>query len=65
MQHWREDFMFGYQFLNGCNPVIIKKCTKLPEKFPVTHEMVSVSLERDMTLQEEIEVNMLVFVRVY
>uniref|UniRef100_A0A671YPZ1 Arachidonate 5-lipoxygenase b, tandem duplicate 2 n=1 Tax=Sparus aurata TaxID=8175 RepID=A0A671YPZ1_SPAAU len=55
MQHWREDFMFGYQFLNGCNPVIIKKCTKLPEKFPVTHEMVSVSLERDMTLQEEIE----------
>lgn len=63
MQHWREDFMFGYQFLNGCNPVIIKKCTKLPEKFPVTHEMVSVSLERDMTLQEEIEVNMLVFVR--
>uniref|UniRef100_A0A7N6A4C6 Arachidonate 5-lipoxygenase a n=1 Tax=Anabas testudineus TaxID=64144 RepID=A0A7N6A4C6_ANATE len=56
MQHWKEDFMFGYQFLNGCNPVIIEKCTKLPEKFPVTHEMVSVSLERDMTLEQEIEV---------
>ncbi|KAM4599765.1 polyunsaturated fatty acid 5-lipoxygenase [Fundulus diaphanus] len=55
MQHWKEDFMFGYQFLNGCNPVVIQKCTKLPEKFPVTNDMVSVSLERDMTLEQEIK----------
>lgn len=48
--------MFGYQFLNGCNPVLISKCTKLPDKFPVTHEMVSVSLERELTLEEEIKV---------
>ncbi|CAL8298690.1 unnamed protein product [Merluccius merluccius] len=55
MQHWKEDFMFGYQFLNGCNPVILQKCTKLPDKFPVTHEMVAISLERGLTLEEEVE----------
>ncbi|MEQ2205868.1 Arachidonate 5-lipoxygenase [Xenoophorus captivus] len=55
MQHWKEDFMFGYQFLNGCNPVLISKCTKLPDKFPVTDEMISVSLERDLTLEQEIK----------
>ncbi|XP_068423994.1 polyunsaturated fatty acid 5-lipoxygenase-like isoform X2 [Clinocottus analis] len=55
MQHWKEDFMCGYQFLNGCNPVMIQKCLKLPDKFPVTHEMVSVSLERELTLEQEIE----------
>ncbi|KAG9341021.1 hypothetical protein JZ751_019774 [Albula glossodonta] len=53
MQHWQEDFMFGYQYLNGCNPVIIRKCTEIPEKFPVTHEMVEFCLERDLTLEEE------------
>ncbi|XP_036402627.1 polyunsaturated fatty acid 5-lipoxygenase [Megalops cyprinoides] len=55
MQHWREDFMFGYQFLNGCNPVIIQKCHELPKKFPITHQMVESSLERDLTLEEEIK----------
>uniref|UniRef100_A0A4W5PFA6 Uncharacterized protein n=1 Tax=Hucho hucho TaxID=62062 RepID=A0A4W5PFA6_9TELE len=55
MQHWKEDFMFGYQYLNGCNPVMIQKCTKLPEKFPVTHDMVEDCLEREMTLEEEIK----------
>ncbi|XP_003219928.1 polyunsaturated fatty acid 5-lipoxygenase isoform X1 [Anolis carolinensis] len=55
MHHWQEDFMFGYQFLNGCNPVLIKKCTELPKKFPVTTEMVECSLERNLTLEEEIK----------
>lgn len=56
MQDWNTDYMFGYQFLNGCNPVMIKKCEKLPDKFPVTHEMVEGSLQRGYTLQEELKV---------
>ncbi|XP_057593477.1 polyunsaturated fatty acid 5-lipoxygenase isoform X1 [Hippopotamus amphibius kiboko] len=55
MNHWQEDFMFGYQFLNGCNPVLIQRCTKLPENLPVTTEMVECSLERQLTLEQEVE----------
>ncbi|XP_030426366.1 arachidonate 5-lipoxygenase isoform X2 [Gopherus evgoodei] len=55
MQHWQEDFMFGYQFLNGCNPVMIKRCRELPIKLPVTTDMVECSLERNLTLEEEIK----------
>ncbi|XP_029464988.1 arachidonate 5-lipoxygenase-like [Rhinatrema bivittatum] len=52
-QHWQEDSLFGYQFLNGCNPVLIKKCKEIPQKFPVTTEMVESSLKRNLTLEEE------------
>ncbi|XP_073779358.1 arachidonate 5-lipoxygenase b, tandem duplicate 2 isoform X3 [Danio rerio] len=55
MQNWTKDAVFGYQFLNGCNPVMIKKCTKLPDKFAVTQEMVENSLDRGTTLQEELK----------
>ncbi|XP_053547856.1 polyunsaturated fatty acid 5-lipoxygenase [Bombina bombina] len=55
MQHWQEDFMFGYQFLNGCNPVLIRRCKEIPSNFPVTNEMVDCSLERKLSLEQEIE----------
>ncbi|XP_011805778.1 PREDICTED: arachidonate 5-lipoxygenase [Colobus angolensis palliatus] len=55
MNHWQEDLMFGYQFLNGCNPVLIRRCTELPEKLPVTTEMVECSLERQLSLEQEVQ----------
>lgn len=58
MQHWKEDFMFGYQFLNGCNPVLIRRCTEIPKKLPVTMDMVECSLERNLTLEEEVKVGL-------
>ena len=47
---WTTDVEFGRQMLNGVNPVVIKKCTKLPiANFPICLLYTSPS-PRDATL---------------
>uniref|UniRef100_A0A3B4CDJ0 Lipoxygenase domain-containing protein n=1 Tax=Pygocentrus nattereri TaxID=42514 RepID=A0A3B4CDJ0_PYGNA len=54
-ENWKTDEFFGYQFLNGLNPMIIKRCSKLPEKFPVTTEMVKSFLPDMSSLESEMK----------
>ncbi|XP_036307834.1 hydroperoxide isomerase ALOXE3 isoform X1 [Pipistrellus kuhlii] len=54
-EHWREDSFFGYQFLNGVNPVMIHCIPSLPSKLPVTSDMVAPLLGPGTCLQTELE----------
>lgn len=60
-KYWKDDRFYGFQFLNGCNPESIKRCTKLPENFPVTEELVGDLLDEGLTLREAMEVTSPVF----
>lgn len=42
---WQCDFAFGRQRLNHCNPTWIRRCEKIPEKLPVTDEMLKPFME--------------------
>ncbi|XP_038642656.1 polyunsaturated fatty acid 5-lipoxygenase-like [Scyliorhinus canicula] len=53
-EHWKEDWVFGHQFLNGFNPVLIEKYKGHLENFPVTDAMVKESLGNS-TLKQEIQ----------
>ncbi|XP_072588156.1 arachidonate 12-lipoxygenase, 12R-type isoform X2 [Vulpes vulpes] len=54
-EHWTEDSFFGYQYLNGINPGLLRRCTQIPDKFPVTNDMVAPFLGEGTCLQAELE----------
>ncbi|CAM4719615.1 unnamed protein product [Caretta caretta] len=53
---WQEHAFFGYQFLNGVILVVMRKCTSLPENFPVMEELVAGSLGEGTTLRDELKI---------
>ncbi|KAJ3606247.1 hypothetical protein NHX12_025767 [Muraenolepis orangiensis] len=53
IEHWRDDDFFGNQFMNGPNPNFIKRCSELPDNFPVTEEMVKPFLASGSSLANE------------
>ncbi|XP_036444035.1 hydroperoxide isomerase ALOXE3 [Colossoma macropomum] len=53
--HWRDDTFFGYQCLNGCNPLQIRQIRSLPPNLPVTSEMLRDFLPVGSSLEQEME----------
>ncbi|XP_063058005.1 hydroperoxide isomerase ALOXE3-like [Engraulis encrasicolus] len=54
-EHWKEDEFFGYQILNGYNPMAIQRLNGLPSKFAVTDAMVKPFLESGSSLSTEMQ----------
>ncbi|XP_068436968.1 polyunsaturated fatty acid lipoxygenase ALOX15B [Clinocottus analis] len=53
--HWKEDWYFGYQCLNGCNPLMLRQIRLLPPNLSVTSAMLRPFLSEGSTLEQELE----------
>ncbi|XP_051023845.1 polyunsaturated fatty acid lipoxygenase ALOX12 [Acomys russatus] len=49
-QHWQADELFGYQFLNGANPMLLRRSTSLPSRLvlPSGTEELQAQLEKEL-----------------
>ncbi|XP_031530823.2 polyunsaturated fatty acid lipoxygenase ALOX15 isoform X1 [Vicugna pacos] len=47
---WKEDALFGYQFLNGTNPMLLRRSVRLPAplEFPPGMEELQAQLEKEL-----------------
>lgn len=50
-----EDSDFGRLFIQGANPVVIRKVSILPDKLAVHQELLESLMDRDQTITEEMK----------
>lgn len=53
--HWRDDSFFGYQFMNGCNPLTLRRTRLLPPRLTLTSDMLRPFLPDGSSLEQELE----------
>ncbi|XP_030294877.1 arachidonate 15-lipoxygenase B [Sparus aurata] len=53
--HWAEDWYFGYQCLNGCNPLLLRQTRLLPPNLAVTSDMLRPFLPEGSSLELELQ----------
>lgn len=56
---WKEDALFGYQFLNGANPMLLRRSSRLPARlvFPPGMEELQTQLEKELQQSTLFEVD--------
>lgn len=53
-----DDWYFGYQCLNGCNPLLLRQTRHLPPNLAVTSDMLRPFLPGGSSLEQELQVRM-------
>nr|XP_020442878.1 arachidonate 15-lipoxygenase B-like [Monopterus albus] len=53
--HWMEDWFFGYQCLNGCNPLLLRQTCLLPPNLSITSDMLHPFLPEGSSLDQELQ----------
>ncbi|XP_070773472.1 polyunsaturated fatty acid lipoxygenase ALOX15B [Enoplosus armatus] len=53
--HWMEDWYFGYQCLNGCNPLLLRQTRLLPPNLSVSSDMLRPFLPEGSSLEQELQ----------
>ncbi|XP_035480330.2 polyunsaturated fatty acid lipoxygenase ALOX15B isoform X3 [Scophthalmus maximus] len=53
--HWMDDWYFGHQCLNGCNPLMLRQTRLLPPRLSVTSDMLRPFLPEDSSLEKELQ----------
>uniref|UniRef100_A0A8B9Z038 arachidonate 12-lipoxygenase n=1 Tax=Bos mutus grunniens TaxID=30521 RepID=A0A8B9Z038_BOSMU len=48
---WKDDALFGYQFLNGANPMLLRRSTSLPSRLLLPPEMEDLKTQLEKELQ--------------